>query len=410
MRIAMLAAGSRGDYEPVLALAAALRERGHEVGVTASSDYAEMVRSAGFAVEEVRVDALRTYRDLVAPDMPSALPGQIDRLGRWAAELAPQVGQTVRELWPRYDAVVSTALTLSWAGVLSAVDPRPHVTMLFVPAMPSLWGDASMLSVREGRSPTNLWAARRALRPGQALMRVAAQEMRSTLTRRQLLRTARHLVTTPTFIAHSSQVITERQVSGRRVRCTGYPFRPDPGAQLAARTEAFLDAGRAPVYVGFGSQSLGATRDALQHSISAARSLGHRVVALRGTGLDEDDRDDEVLFVDGDPHELLFPRMHAIVHHGGAGTTAQALRSGVPQVVVPFVLDQPFFGRRVLEIGVAGEPVPVPEATPELVERSLRQSDAARVRRRAAEVGALVRAEQGVERGADAVELVVSRG
>lgn len=404
----MLAAGSRGDYDPVLAVATVLRERGHEVGVTASSDYAETVRSAGFTVEGVEVDALRTYQELVAPDIPSTLPGQLERLGRWAGELAPQVTRTVRDLWPRYDAVVSTALTLSWAGVMTAVDPRPHATMLFVPAVPSLWGDASMLSVREGRSLANLTAARRALGPGQILTRVALQDMGSDLTRRQKLRAVRHLLTTPTFIAHSPQVVGERRVSGRLIHTTGYPFRRDPDARLSARTEAFLDAGPAPVYVGFGSQSLGATRDALRHSISATRSLGHRVVALRGTELEESSWGDQVLFVDDDPHELLFPRMRALLHHGGAGTTAQALRSGIPQVVLPFVLDQPFFGRRVHEIGVAGEPVPVPEATPERVAHSLRQADAPSVRHRASEVGALVRAEQGVERGADFVQHVLT--
>lgn len=399
----MLAAGSRGDYEPVLAVAEALRQRGHEIGVTASSDYAQTVRDAGFPVEEVQVDALRTYKELVAPDLPADLPGQLDRLGRWAAELAPEVGRTVRDLWPRYDAVVSTALTLSWAGVMSAVDPRPHATMLFVPAVPTVWGDASMLSVREGASPANLLAGFRAARPGQSLARVALQDKGSALSRRERIRAVRNLLSTPTLIAHSPQVVGERRVSGRRVRCTGYPFRTRPDARISDRTEAFLAAGPAPVYVGFGSQSLGQTREALRHSISAARSLGHRVVALRGTGLAED-ADEHTLFVDGEPHELLFPRMHAAVHHGGAGTTAEALRSGIPQMVVPFVLDQPFFGRRVDEIGVAGQAVPVPEASTERVARSLRQVDDAHVRRRAAEVGALVCAEDGAARAADTLE------
>lgn len=404
----MLAAGSRGDYEPVLAVAAGLRARGHEVGVTASSDYAELVASAGFEVEEVRVDALRAYQEMVAPNMPSTLPGQLERLGRWSTELASPVLSTMRELWPRYDAVVSTALTLSWAAVLSAVDPRPHVTMLFVPAMPTVWGDASMLSTHPGRSVANLGAGLRALAPGGRLTGVALREMTSGLTRGERLRATRNLVSTPAFVAHSPQVVVERRVSGRQVRCTGYPFRDDPDARLSPTTTSFLETGPTPVYIGFGSQSLGNTREALRHSISGARSLGHRVIALRGTGLVEDGWGDDVLFTDGDPHEALFPRMHAIVHHGGAGTTAQALRGGVPQVVVPFVLDQPFFGRRVHEIGVAGEPVPVPEATPERVTASLQQADAPAVRRRAAEVGALVRAEHGVERAVDHVERTVA--
>jgi sterol 3beta-glucosyltransferase len=410
MRIAMLAAGSRGDYEPVLALAAGLRARGHEVGVTASSDYVDDVRAAGFAVEEVEVEALRIYREKVAPAMPTTLPGQLERLGRWAAELAPEVGRTVRGLWPRYDAVVSTALTISWAGVLSAVDPRPHVTVLFVPAFPSTWGDASMLSVREGRSPANLVAGRHALGPGRQLSTVALQHLGPSLSRAQRARAVRNLVTTPTFVAHSPRLIAERRVMGRRIHCTGYPFASlEAGTSLSARTESFLAAGPAPVYAGFGSQSSATTREALRHSVSAARLLGHRVVVLRGTGLEEDGWDADVLFVDGEPHELLLPRTRTVVHHGGAGTTAAALRSGIPQVVVPFVLDQPFFGRRVQEIGVAGEPVPVASATTERVAASLRQAEDEAVRRRAADVGRLVRAEDGVVGGVAFVERALGR-
>lgn len=406
----MLAAGSRGDYQPVLALAAGLRARGHEVGVTASSDYVDDVRGAGFTVEEVEVEALRTYKEQVAPGMPPTLPGQLDRLGRWAAELAPEVGRTVRGLWPRYDAVVSTALTISWAAVLAAVDPRPHVTALFVPAFPSTWGDASMLSVREGRSLANLVAGRHALGPGRSLSTVALQHLGPGLSRAQRLRAVRNLVTTPTFLAHSPQVIAERRVMGRQIRCTGYPFATLPaGTRLSARTEAFLDAGPAPVYAGFGSQGSATTRDALRHTVSAARSLGHRVIVLRGTGLEEQGWGDGVLFVDGEPHELLLPRARAAVHHGGAGTTAAVLRSGIPQVVVPFVLDQPFFGRRVREIGVAGDPVPVAGATTGRIAASLRRTEDAGVRRRAAEVGALVRAEDGVARGVDLIERTLRR-
>lgn len=401
----MLAAGSRGDYQPVLALAAGLRDRGHVVGVTASSDYADLVATAGFPVEEVEVEALRVYREKVAPGMPATLPGQLERLGRWAAELAPEVGRTVRELWPRYDAVVSTALTLSWAGVMSAVDHRPHVTMLFVPAFPSTWGDASMLSVREGRSVANLLAGRHALGPGRQLSTVALQQLGPVLSRVQRGQAVRNLVTTPTFIAHSPQVVAERRVMGRQIHCTGYPFATlDAAARLSPGTEAFLAAGPAPVYAGFGSQSSETTRDALRHSVSAARMLGHRVVVLRGTGLDEQGWGEDVLFVDGEPHELLLPRTRAVVHHGGAGTTAAVLRSGIPQVVVPFVLDQPFFGRRVREIGVAGEPVPLEDATAERVAASLRQTEDGALRRQAADVGRLVRTEDGVARGVDFVE------
>lgn len=410
MRIALLAAGSRGDYQPVLAVAAGLRARGHQVGVTATSDFADEVRAAGFAVEEVRLDAMRIYREQTSARMPGTMAGQIALLEEFAREAADPIATTMREVWPRYDAVVSTALTLSWAAALGAVDPRPHVTMLFVPALPTGWGDASMLSVEPGWSGRNLRAGWAAVGAGARLTGSALSALGPGMTRRQRVRAARLLVTTPTVVAHSRQVVAPRRVSGRQVRVVGYPFRElPPGSALDARLEAFLGAGPAPVYAGFGSQGVGATRAALRHTVQAAVGAGHRVVALRGTGLEEDGWGGGVCFVDGAPHELLLPRCRAVVHHGGAGTTAQALRSGVTQVVVPFTLDQPFFGRRVEEIGVAGPAVPVQRATRDRIAASLALAQRPVVRERAAEVGRLVAAEDGVRGMVDVVEQTLSR-
>lgn len=405
MRIALLAAGSRGDYQPALAVADALRSRGHEVGVTATSDFADEVRAQGFAVEEVRLDVMRTYREETSGQMPADIPGQLALLGAFAGTAAPAIAATMEDLWPRYDAVVSTALTLSWACTLAAVDPRPHATMLFVPALPTGWGDASMLSVEPGWSTRNLAAGWRAAGSGASLLRASVGAAQRQLTPAQRARAARLMVSTPTLVAHSAQVVAPRRIAGRRVEVTGYPFRRLPqDAHLAPGLRDFLAAGPPPVYAGFGSQGVGATRDALRHSVTAAVQAGHRVVLLRGTGGEDELATDRVLVVDGVHHELLFPRCRVIVHHGGAGTTAQALRSGTPQVVVPFALDQPFFGRRCHEIGVAGPPVPVPAATPDRLAASIALAGSAAVRETAYRVGERVRTEEGAQQTADRLE------
>ncbi len=411
MRVAVLAAGSRGDYQPVLALAAELRRRGHDVGVTATSDFVDLVEAEGVAVEEVRTEVMRVYHERVTARMPEDTAGQMALVAGWTGDLAAEVGPTLRDLWPRYDAVVSTVLTLPWACAMAAADPRPHAALLFVPAMPTGWGDASMLSVRPGWSPANLVAGLRALPAAGQVTSVPLRALGDRLTRRQRARAARMMLSTPTVVAHSPQVVAPRRVSGRLVRATGYPFRELPaGARLSSGTEAFLARGPAPVYVGFGSQGAAPTREAHRLAVDAVLGLGGRVVTLRGTGLDETRYDERVRFVDDEPHELLFPRVRTVVHHGGAGTTAQALRSGIPQVVVPFVLDQPFFARRCHEIGVAGPPVPAQRATAEALRASLAVAGGEQVRRRAVDVGRAVAAERGAGAAADVVERVAGVG
>lgn len=415
MRIAMLAAGTRGDYQPLLAVGRGLMEQGHEVGVTATSDYVDFVESAGLRAEEIPGDAMRTYREEIVARMPPDLEGQMDMLAVVARLMAPAVAGTMRDLWPRYDGFVSTALTATWAGLFGA-EPRPNVLMMYVPALPTIWGDASLYSVEEGRSLRNLTAGLRTMRNATRMISPAEGELLSVgLTHRDRRRALRQVMLAPTFIANTPQVITPRRVSGRRVRCAGYPF-PElpPGTTLAPEVEDFLSAGDPPVFVGLGSHTLPAVRDPMRNAVDAALELGHRAVVMRGSGLEDEARyDARVAFVGDVPHELLFPRTAVIVQHCGAGTTAQALRSGRPQVGVPFITDQPFFARRLHEIGVAAAPVPSREAGSPmgiaLLKAAIEQALGPSVVARAAEVGAAMRAEDGVGGCVREVERALSR-
>lgn len=394
----MLAAGSRGDYQPVLAIARGLQARGHEVGVTATSDFVGMVRDAGVHAEEVAVDVMGYYRDhALRSGMPVGLTEQMELLGQVARVMAPAVRATMTELLPRYDGFVTTAMSSAWPGLVTA-RRVPQVLLMFVAALPSLWGDTSLYAVREGRSVHNLVAGVRSLIPSARL--ATADGDSST---RERLRGLRHLSTAPAFVANSPQIVTPRRIAGRRIRATGYPFLDVPeGTALPREVAAFLAEGPAPVYVGLGSHTVPAVRATLEHTVDTAVALGHRVLVQRGSGL-EDARTDHVLFVGDLPHELLFPWVAAVVHHGGAGTTAQALRAGRPQLVLPFTMDQPFFGRRVHEIGVGAPPVPTSRATPERLRSALTTALHQRVVSRAAELGQVVAAEDGVGGAVDLI-------
>lgn len=141
------------------------------------------------------------------------------------------------------------------------------------------------------------------------------------------------------------------------VRVTG-PWILEQDSRPDVALDLFVDAGDPPVYVGFGSIVEGDARPLSEIAVEAARRAGRRLVLGAGwAGLSADLGDD--VFVVGDtPHQHLFPRMAAIAHHGGAGTTHTAARAGVPQIVVPFWADQPFWGRRVHETGAGPEPIP----------------------------------------------------
>jgi sterol 3beta-glucosyltransferase len=193
---------------------------------------------------------------------------------------------------------------------------------------------------------------------------------------------------------------------GPNVALTGaWTLGPPAGWAPSAALEAFM-AGEPPVYVGFGSM-IGADPDRLTREVvEALRLAGRRGVLLGGwQDLGRGALPDHVLRVDDVPHEWLFPRCVAVVHHGGAGTTAAALRAGVPQVVCPYFADQPFWAARVAALGVGPRAVPQGELTAARLAGGITAALGDQVvRDRAAALGAQLRAEDGVALACEQLE------
>jgi len=138
--------------------------------------------------------------------------------------------------------------------------------------------------------------------------------------------------------------------------------------------------------------------------LGAVRSAGVRAVLLAGWGgLTSLRQESDVLCADALPHDWLFPRVKAVVHHGGAGTTGAALRAGVPAIVVPFTMDQPLWGSRVAALGAGPEPIPRARLRQDRLANALLRTVADEaMRARAADLGVQIRDEDGI---ANAVEL-----
>jgi sterol 3beta-glucosyltransferase len=116
---------------------------------------------------------------------------------------------------------------------------------------------------------------------------------------------------------------------------------------------------------------------------------------------------DRVYLIDSAPHDWLFARMAAVVHHGGAGTTAAGLRAGVPTIIIPFFGDQGFWGKRVADLGVGTAPIPRRQLTAENLATAISQAVNDRTMRdRAAAIGEIIRAEDGVARAISIIESI----
>lgn len=193
---------------------------------------------------------------------------------------------------------------------------------------------------------------------------------------------------------------------------TGFCFhdrRSGADERLSAELEAFLAAGSPPLVFTLGSALPMGPGRFFEVSLEAARALGRRAVLLAGPQVGRSRaRDADVLVTDYAPHSQLFPRASAVIHHGGIGTAAQALRAGKPQLVAPFFADQPDNAMRLAGLGVAralAEGAYRPAAVTRELRRLLEPAPAARARILAA---ALAR-ENGPARAADRIEALLLR-
>jgi UDP:flavonoid glycosyltransferase YjiC (YdhE family) len=188
---------------------------------------------------------------------------------------------------------------------------------------------------------------------------------------------------------------------------TGYWFLDRPqGWQPPAALVDFLQAGPPPVVVGFGSITVRDPEETTVLVLSALRAARQRGLLLTGWGgLSQADLPDDVFKLEAVPHDWLFPRAAAVVHHGGAGTTAAALRAGVPSIVVPNFMDQPFWAQRVVALGAGPRPIPRNRLNAARLSAALRAAvEDESFRARAAAVGRRLRAEDGVGRAVEAFE------
>jgi UDP:flavonoid glycosyltransferase YjiC (YdhE family) len=211
----------------------------------------------------------------------------------------------------------------------------------------------------------------------------------------------------PILYGYSPQVLPPPTDWDGFIHVTGYWFlEPPAGWEPPRDLVDFLQAGPPPVYIGFGSMVNSRPEETTALVVQALARAGQRGVLSAGWGgLQKGDLSETVFMVGSIPFSWLFPRMAAVVHHGGAGTTSIGLWAGVPAVVTPFMGDQPFWGQRVYALGVGPQPIPRRRLTVDRLAESIRiaVSDTA-MRRRAAALGESIRAENGIARAVAIIE------
>ncbi len=384
----------------MLALAVALRARGHVVVFAVPSNFLAWIRGCGFEAASNGVDIQAAMH---APD--SKLESLRWLFGRLKDQTA-RMFEPVALASERAELIVGAGAQLVTASVAEWRDV-PHAHVAFCPcAIPT--GGAPPPTVRTQTFPP--WINRLLWHVDAPIADLA---LRGTINRGRATLGLQPIDSPLALIVESSVIVAaDRDLAplgldapASAVSTDAWifdePQTPDP------RIEAFLNLDPAPICVGFGSMVSHRAAGLSAHAVDAARAVGRRLILIGGWAeLDRFVADaDDVLAVRAVSHEAVLPRVALAVHHGGAGTTTAAARAGVPQVILPHILDQYYWAHRVERLGLGPRSLPVELVTADVLTARIDLAlNDARIRARAAALGPVIAARNGVGAAVDHLE------
>ena len=410
MKITILTYGSRGDVQPFLALAVGLQTAGHTIMLAAPHRFKDHIEQYGIHCAPLPGDPGELSR--LFNDAGGNVFRMVSGMQKHIFQIAPDVVRVARDAMRGADLLVhSFAFTTgghSYARELGIPDISIQMFPVFAPtrAFPAIGMPDTGLGWLNYFSH---WFSTRVFwHAGNAgyyqLRRRAPADFPSRLF--WPFSPSPDRPVTPLVLACSPVVLSHPpDWNLPHIHQPGYFFMDDPDYQPPDALSRFLAKGDPPVCVTFGSMLNQETEHITRAALDAIDRSNRRAVFLTGWGgWLPDSVPEHTLFLDSAPHGWLFPRCQAVVHHGGAGTTAAGLRAGVPSIIVPHAADQPFWGSRVAAIGAGPNPIPVRRLTPESLMAALQQIETATIRRRSDEIGKIIRFEDGVGRAVSLIE------
>lgn len=414
--VTILCSGSRGDVQPYVALAMELRKLGIAARIAANRPFEGFIRGYGVYFHPIDVDFESLHVDPVmvkeAQKADNVLKMFLSfrKLEKYGVHMVGKYGEACEgsDVIVYHPGLTIGHFMAEWMGIPSVLaSPFPlHRTSV----RPSV--------VLYGKVKPNRLVNRRSYDVLQGLLWMASASSLKAFWKERFGKPparfgnpyerhadSRH----PAIVSCSNHVFGRPEDWNGNVHQQGYWFVEEPsGYQPSPELAAFLSKGEKPVYVGFGSMfDRTGTQKVARVVVEGLDKAGKRgVLSGMGSlaGLPE-----TVLAVDTVPHSWLFPRMAAVCHHGGAGTSAAGFRAGVPSIILPFALDQHAWAQRAFELGVGAKPLPAKRLTADGLAEAIRFAVREEVVEKTRALGERITKEKGAQECAKIIAALTPR-
>jgi len=422
MKITVNTFGTRGDIQPYIALSLGLQQTGHSVRIFSHQIFESLVKEYGFDFYPLHLNP----QEVLINQALSELGNNTIRINRWMEENFSSVLEDIftATLNANRDADLTLNTGLSFAGWHVAEKLNiPAIATYLWPITPSRYLPAASVKIPPNwlpfRGVVNYLSTKLFNQLFFNLLLASVNRCRKDILDLQPMKAREYWSLdspergTPLIYGYSPVVVPKppdwnnnQQISGYWFLDRGKNYRPEKSLL------DYLADGPPPVYLGFGSMVDHRREEITQIVIDALKETNQRGILLGGwSGLGSEGLPDSVLGVDAVPHDWLFPKMAAVVHHGGAGTTAAGLQAGIPSVIVPSFGDQFFWGWRVQELGAGPKPIPRNKLTVTNLSKAIQQAVYdENMRKQASLLGQQIRAENGVEVAVRMIEGLIKDG
>ncbi len=408
MKLTLIALGSRGDVQPIVALGRGLLDAGYTVRVVTLESFEPIVRGQGLDFFPVSGDAQALTNEMMLAGMKgnglhllSMYRGIMRTFGAITASYhAAFAADALRDS----DAILSQLPGGFYGYDLAEALRVPYIALSVIPQEITGAYPLSLLPMqfslgREYNRLTYYFGQQLAWHPFRKAINAFRHQLElppASFWWGNMRRMKRERV--PVIQGFSQHFIPTQPEWGNHVHTTGYWTLDESDWEPSAALVKFLEGGDPPVFIGFGSMPVPAPEATTRLILEALQRSGKRGVLGAGWAkIGAVDLPETVFALDYAPYAWLFPRVAAIIHHGGSGTTGFALRSGVPSMVVPFTADQPFWGRRAHELGVGPVPIPFSKLTSDNLAAAIKSMTTdTKMRRKAIDLHDAMAAENGV--------------